>query len=66
MRHVEELSQCLLFGRIELPHIERPSLTRENPAEEHDLDHVDKLDLLAYHIFDTILESGQLYRGTLG
>ena len=46
MHRVEELSQRLVFSRIELPHIERPSLTREDPAEEHDLDHVDKLDLL--------------------
>ena len=66
MRRVEELSQRLVFGRIELPHIECPSLTREDPAEEHDLDHVDKLDLLAYHIFDTVLESSQLHRCTLG
>ena len=37
-------------------------MTREDPAEEHDLDHVDKLDLIVYHIFDTVLESGQLRR----
>ena len=43
-----------------------PSLTRENPAEEHDLDHVDELDFLAHHVPDIGLESGQHYRGTPG
>ena len=62
MRHVEELMQRLVFGRIELPHIECPSLTREDPADEHHLDHVDKLDLLVPHTFDAGLESGQLHR----
>ena len=62
VRHVEELSQRPVLSRVELPHIEGPSLTREDPAEEHDLDHVDKLDFLAYHIFNTVLESGQLHR----
>ena len=66
MRRVEELSQRLVFGRIELPHIEGPSLTQEDPAEEHDLDHVDELDFLAHHILDAGLESDQLYRGTPG
>ena len=60
VRCVEELSQRLVFGRVELPHIKCPSLTREDPAEEHDLDHVDKLDFLAYHVFNTVLESSQL------
>ena len=55
-----------MFGRVELPHIKCPSLAREDLAEEHDLDHVDKLDFLAYHIFDTVLESGQPRRLTPG
>src|SRR4051812_43330012 len=62
VRRVEELSQHLVLSRVELPQIECPSLTREDPAEEHGLDHVDKLDFLAYHIFDAVLESGQLHR----
>ena len=66
MRRVEELSQRLVLGRVELPQIECPSLTREDPAEEHDLDHVDELDFLAHHVLDAGLESGQLYRGILG
>ena len=60
VRSVEELSQRLVFGRIKLPHIGCPSLTRDDPVEEHDLDYVDKLDLLGYHIFDAVLESSQL------
>ena len=59
---VEELSQRLVLSRVKLPQIDCPSLTREDPAEEHDLDHVDKLDFLAYHVFNTVLESGQLHR----
>ena len=51
VRRVEELSQRLVFGWVELPHIECPSLTRKDPAEEHDLDHIDKLDLFGYHVF---------------
>ena len=49
-----------MFGRVELPHIKCPYLTRENPANEHDLDHVDKRDLLVPHTSDACLESGQL------
>ena len=66
VRRVEKLSQRLVLGRVELPHIECPSFTRKDPAEAHDLGHVDKLDFLAYHIFDIGLESGQLHRRTPG
>ena len=58
----EELSQCLVFGRVKLPQIANRSLTRKDPAKEHNLDHVDKLDFLAYHILDAGLKSGQLHR----
>ena len=61
VHRVEKLSQHLVLGRVKLPHIECPSLTREDPAEEHDLDHIDKLDLLAYHILDAGLKSGQFF-----
>ena len=60
MRRVKELLQRLVFDGVELPHIKSPSLTREDLAEEHDLDHIDKLDFLAHHVSDTGLESGQL------
>ena len=61
VRPVEELWQHLVFGRVELPHIKYPSLTRENPANEHDLDHIDMLDLLAYHVLDACLEPSQFF-----
>ena len=48
VRSVEEPAQSLVLRRIELPHIEAPSLARENPADEHDLDYVDKLELLVH------------------
>src|SRR4051812_32831890 len=61
VRRVEELAQSPVLGRDKLPQIERPLLTRKDPADEHDLDHVDKLELLVYHVLYTGLESGQLY-----
>ena len=62
VRSVEELAQGLVLRRIKLPHVEAPSLARENPADEHDLDYVDKLELLVHQLLDTGLESGQLLR----
>ena len=55
-----------MLGRVELPQVESPSLTRENPAEEHDLDHVDKLDFRVHHVLDAGLESSQLNQRTPG
>ena len=48
IRSVEEPAQSLVLCRIELPQIESPLLARENPADEHDLDYVDKLELLVH------------------
>ena len=48
VRSVEEPAQSLVLRRIELPHIEVPLLARENPADEHDLDYIDKLELLVH------------------
>ena len=48
VRSVEESPQSLVLCRIELPHIEVPLLAREDPADEHDLDYVDKLELLVH------------------
>ena len=60
VRSVEEPAQSLVLRRIELPHIEVPLLARENPADEHDLDYVNKFKLLAHQVLDACLESGQL------
>ena len=62
VRRVEEPAQSSVLRRVELPQIEGPLLTREDPTEEHDLDYVDKLEFLAYHVPDTLLESVQLQR----
>ena len=48
VRSVEEPAQSLVLRQIELPHVEAPSLARENPADEHDLDYIDKLELLVH------------------
>ena len=65
MRCVEEPGQSLVLVRVELPQVESPSLTREDPAEEHDLDYVDKFNLPIHQVLDAGLESGQLSRITL-
>ena len=62
MRHAVEPPKRLVFGRDELPQIKCPPLARKNPANEHDLDHIDKLDVLVLHALDAGLESGQLRR----
>ena len=61
-RHVVKPLKRLVFGWDELPQIECPPLARKNPANEHDLDHVDKLDVLVLHALDAVLEPGQLYK----
>ena len=66
MSHVEEPVQSSVLRRIELPQVELPLLAREYPADEHDLDYVDKLELLVHHVLNTCLESGQLFRITPG
>ena len=58
VRSVEEPAQGLVLRRIELPHIEALSLARENLADEHNLDYVDKLELLVHYLLNAGLESG--------
>jgi len=60
VHRVLELSQRLVLGRVELPQIKCPSLTRKGPTEEHYLDHVNELDFLVRHVMDAGLESSQL------
>ena len=48
VRSVEEPIQSLVLRRSELPHVEAPSLAREDLADEHDLDYVDELELLVH------------------
>ena len=60
VRCVEEPGQSLVLGRVEFPQIKSPSLTREDPVEEHDLDYGDMFNLPVNHVFDAGLESGQL------
>ena len=49
-----------MLRRVELPQIEGPPLTWEDQADEHNLDYVDKLELLVRQGLDACLESGQL------
>ena len=47
-----------MLRRVELPQVESPSLTREDSADEHNLDYVDKFELLVHQGLDACLESG--------
>ena len=49
-----------MLRRVELSQIEGLSLTREDQADEHNLDYVDKLELLVHQGLDACLEFGQL------
>ena len=46
MSCVEEAVQSSVLRRVELPQVEGPLLTREDPADEHDLDYVMSLSFL--------------------
>ena len=59
--HAVEPLERLVSGRDELLQIECPPLARQNPANKHDLDHVDKLNVLVLHAFNACLESGQIH-----
>ena len=52
----EDLLQGLVLGRIELPQIAGPALAWKDPAKEHHLDHIDKLDVLVDHVLDAHLQ----------
>ena len=60
VRRVEEPAQSSVLRRVELPQIEGPLLTWEDPANEHDLDYVDKLELLVHQGLDACLQSSHL------
>ena len=45
---VEEPAQSLVPRRVELQQVESPLLTREDQADEHNLDYVDKFELLVH------------------
>ena len=61
MSRIEEPVQSSVLRRVDLPQVEVPLLAREDPADEHDLDYVDKLELLLHQVLDAGLESGQLF-----
>ena len=61
VRRVKEPAQSSVLRRVELPQGELPLLSWEYPADEHNLDYVDELELLVHHVLNTCLESGQLF-----
>ena len=60
VRRVEEPGQSSVLRRVELPQVEGPLLTREDSMDEHNLDYIDKFELLVHQGLDACLESGQL------
>ena len=60
VRRVEEPAQSSVLCRVELPQIEGPLLTREDPADEHNLDYIDELELLVHQGLDACLQSSHL------
>ena len=58
VHRVEEPAQSSVLRRVELPQVENLLLTREDPADEHNLDYVDKFELLVHQGLDACLESG--------
>ena len=53
MSRVKEPVQSSVLRRIELPQGKLPLLAQEYPANEHNLDYVDKLELLIHHVLNT-------------
>ena len=45
VRRVEEPAQSSVPHRVELPQVESPLLTREDPTDEHNLDYIDKFEI---------------------
>ena len=60
VRRVEVPAQSSVPRWVKLPQVENPLLTREDQADEHNLDYVDKFELLVHQGLDACLESGQL------
>ena len=65
LQGAEELQQGLVLGRIVLPQIARLALARKDPTNKHHLDHIDKLDILVYHVLNARLRCCQLVWQTL-
>ena len=55
-----------MLGRIELPQITGLALTWKDPACKHDLDHINELNLLGYHIMEAHLEPRDLFQRSPG
>ena len=62
VRSVEEPAQGLVLCRIKFPQFEGPLLVWEDPADKHDLDYVDELEILVHQLLETGLKSGRLFR----
>ena len=62
VRHVVEPLEHLVLDWDELPQTDCPPLAGQDPANEYDLDHIDKFDVLVNHALDAHLQRCQLVR----
>ena len=58
----EEPLQGLVSPRIKLPKGALSALAREDPANQHHLDYIDKFDVLVHHALNARLQRYQLVR----
>ena len=65
MRSTEEVLKSPPPFWIELPHTERPPLTRQDPADQHYLNDVHKIDALLGKALDATLQSLHFIDGSL-
>src|SRR3954464_11576398 len=61
IRRVEEPAEGLVLRRVEFPQSKIPLFAREDPADEHNLDYIDKPDWLVHQGLDASLQSGHLF-----
>src|SRR3954462_10831910 len=61
IRRVEEPTEGLVLRRVEFPQSKIPFLAREDQANEHDLDYIDKPDWLLHQGLDARLQPSHLF-----
>src|SRR3954465_15767707 len=61
MRRVEEPTEGLVLRRVKFPQSKIPFLAREDQANEHDLDYIDKPDWLVHQGLDARLQPSHFF-----
>src|SRR3954463_5999980 len=61
IHRVEEPTKGLVLRQVEFPQSKIPLLAREDPANEHDLDHIDQPDWLVHQGLDARLQPSHFF-----